>query len=75
MDRKRAGVHGLRGNKRKTYCQCREKRVRPPLGALFLFENILQFTPLESLAVYGGAEGNFLRGENMGFNAPCEPFR
>jgi len=52
-----------------------EKKECTPLGALFLFGNILQFTLLESPAVYSGDEGNFLIGENMGFNAPCEPSR
>ena len=63
-----------------------EKKECTLLGALFLFGAILQFTPLESPAVDSGdeprktsgllrGEGNFLMGENMGFNAPCEPSR
>jgi hypothetical protein len=43
-----------------------EKKECTLLGALFLFGDILQFTPSESPAVTSGAEGNFLGGENMG---------
>jgi len=52
-----------------------EKKECTKGGALFLFGDILQFTPLESAAVYSGDAGNFLMGANTGFNAPCEPSR
>jgi hypothetical protein len=50
-----------------------EKKECTPPGALFLFGNIIQFTPLESPAVYRGGEVDFLIRENMGFHSPCEP--
>jgi predicted nucleic acid-binding Zn-ribbon protein len=46
LDRKKVGVYGLRGNGRKTYCWCKEKRVHPA-GALFLFGNILRVSFIE----------------------------